>query len=134
MAVPPCPGRLDLFTAIVQTTVKEASRNDIPLTIKMRRVSLMTTYVLESAKVARDTGVAAIALHGRTAAQRIIQVRLSWDSGAQLRELISGYYRFWVMAIFFSAEDAVRMVSEQTGVDSNAVIGRGCRDSPVAVW
>ena len=31
------PWKTDLFTAIVQTAVKEASRNDIPLTIKMRR-------------------------------------------------------------------------------------------------
>ena len=31
------PWKTDLFTAIVQTAVKEASRNDIPLTIKMRK-------------------------------------------------------------------------------------------------
>ena len=53
---------------------------------------------LESAKIARDTGVAAIALHGRTAAQHY-SGKADWDSIAQLRELIPDV-RFWVMAIF----------------------------------
>ena len=49
------PWKTDLFTAIVQTAVKEASRNDIPLTIKMR-AGIDDDHItfLESAKIARQ--------------------------------------------------------------------------------
>lgn len=93
------PWKTDLFTAIVQTAVKEASRNDIPLTIKMRKgIDDDHITFLESAKIARDAGVAAIALHGRTAAQHY-SGKADWDSIAQLRELFPTC-RFWATAIF----------------------------------
>lgn len=121
------PWKTDLFTAIVQTAVKEASRNDIPLTIKMRKgIDDDHITFLESAKIARDAGVAAIALHGRTAAQHY-SGKADWDSIAQLRELIPDVPILGNGDIF-SAEDAVRMV-EQTGVDG-VVIGRGCQGRP----
>ena len=117
----------DLFTAIVHTAVKEASRNDIPLTIKMRKgIDDDHITFLESAKIARDAGVSAIALHGRTAAQHYSGTA-DWDSIAQLREAIPDVPILGNGDIF-AAEDAVRMV-EQTGVDG-VVIGRGCQGRP----
>ena len=81
---------------------------------------------LESAKIARDAGVAAIALHGRTAAQHYSGTA-DWDSIVQLREAIPDVPILGNGDIF-AAEDAVRMV-EQTGVDG-VVIGRGCQGRP----
>lgn len=121
------PWKTDLFTAIVQTAVREASRNDIPLTIKMRKgIDEDHLTYLDSAKIARDAGVAAIALHGRTAAQHY-SGRADWGSIARLRESIPDLPILGNGDIF-SAEDAVAMV-EQTGVDG-VVIGRGCQGRP----
>ncbi|WP_237198623.1 tRNA dihydrouridine synthase DusB [Rothia nasimurium] len=121
------PWKTDLFTAIVQTAVWEASRNDIPLTIKMRKgIDEDHLTYLDSAKIARDAGVAAIALHGRTAAQHY-SGKADWDSIARLREAIPDVPILGNGDIF-SAEDAVAMV-EQTGVDG-VVIGRGCQGRP----
>lgn len=121
------PWKTDLFEAIVTTAVREASRADIPVTVKMRKgIDEDHMTFLDAAKTARDAGVAAIALHGRTAAQHY-SGQADWDAIAQLREAIEdipvlGNGDIW------SAEDAARMV-EQTGVDG-VVIGRGCQGRP----
>lgn len=121
------PWKTDLFEAIVGTAVREASRADIPVTVKMRKgVDDDHITFLDAAKTARDSGVAAIALHGRTAAQHY-SGQADWDSIAELREAVPdvpvlGNGDIW------SAEDAARMV-EQTGVDG-VVIGRGCQGRP----
>ncbi|WP_237218630.1 tRNA dihydrouridine synthase DusB [Rothia nasimurium] len=121
------PWKTDLFTAIVQTAVREASRGDVPLTIKMRKgIDEDHLTYLESAKIARDAGVAAIALHGRTAAQHY-SGKADWDSIARLREAIPDVPILGNGDIF-SAEDAIAMV-EQTGVDG-IVVGRGCQGRP----
>ncbi|WP_237206740.1 tRNA dihydrouridine synthase DusB [Rothia nasimurium] len=121
------PWKTDLFTAIVQTAVREASRGDVPLTIKMRKgIDEDHLTYLESAKIARDAGVAAIALHGRTAAQHY-SGKADWDSIARLREAIPDVLILGNGDIF-SAEDAIAMV-EQTGVDG-IVVGRGCQGRP----
>jgi nifR3 family TIM-barrel protein len=121
------PWKTDLFEAIVGTAVREASRADIPVTVKMRKgVDDDHITFLDAAKTARDAGVAAVALHGRTAAQHY-SGQADWDSIAELREAVPdvpvlGNGDIW------SAEDAARMV-EQTGVDG-VVIGRGCQGRP----
>ncbi|WP_269929157.1 tRNA dihydrouridine synthase DusB [Kocuria massiliensis] len=121
------PWKTDLFEAIVTTAVREASRANIPVTVKMRKgIDEDHMTFLDAAKTARDAGVAAIALHGRTAAQHY-SGQADWDAIAQLREAIEdipvlGNGDIW------SAEDAARMV-EQTGVDG-VVIGRGCQGRP----
>ncbi|MFC6353274.1 tRNA dihydrouridine synthase DusB [Rothia nasimurium] len=121
------PWKTDLFTAIVQTAVREASRGDVPLTIKMRKgIDEDHLTYLESAKIARDAGVAAIALHGRTAAQHY-SGKADWGSIARLREAIPDVPILGNGDIF-SAEDAIAMV-EQTGVDG-IVVGRGCQGRP----
>src|SRR5690625_708223 len=64
------PWKIDLFTAIVEGAVKEASRADIPVTIKMRRgIDEDHLTYLEAARRAVDVGVSAVALHGRTMRQ-----------------------------------------------------------------
>jgi nifR3 family TIM-barrel protein len=121
------PWKTDLFTQIVQTAVREAERGGIPLTIKMRKgIDEDHLTYLEAGKIARDAGVAAVALHGRTAAQ-FYSGTADWSAIARLRESLPdipvlGNGDIW------SAEDAVRMVQE-TGVDG-VVIGRGCQGRP----
>ena len=121
------PWKLDLFTAIVQTAVKEASRGNVPLTIKMRKgIDEDHLTFLDAGKIARDSGVAAVTLHGRTASQ-FYSGKADWSAIAELREALPdmpvlGNGDIW------SAEDAIAMVRE-TGVDG-VVIGRGCQGRP----
>ncbi|GAB3521856.1 tRNA dihydrouridine synthase DusB [Arthrobacter monumenti] len=121
------PWKLDLFTGIVQTAVREASKGNIPLTIKMRKgIDEDHLTFREAGKIARDSGVAAVALHGRTASQ-FYSGKADWNAIAELREALPdipvlGNGDIW------SAEDAMRMVAE-TGVDG-VVIGRGCQGRP----
>ncbi|GAA1747013.1 tRNA dihydrouridine synthase DusB [Kocuria aegyptia] len=121
------PWKTDLFTAIVRTAVQEASRGNVPVTVKMRKgIDDGHLTFLEAGRIARDSGVAAVALHGRTLEQHYSGTA-DWDAIAQLREALPdvpvlGNGDIW------SAEDAVRMV-EQTGVDG-VVIGRGCQGRP----
>ncbi|MHA7175723.1 tRNA dihydrouridine synthase DusB [Arthrobacter sp. Sr24] len=121
------PWKLDLFTSIVQTAVREASKGGLPLTIKMRKgIDEDHLTYLEAGRIARDAGVAAVALHGRTANQ-FYSGQADWDAIARLREALPdvpvlGNGDIW------SAEDAISMV-RQTGVDG-VVVGRGCQGRP----
>ena len=121
------PWKIDLFTSIVQTAVKEASKGNVPLTIKMRKgIDEDHLTYLDAGRIARDSGVAAVALHGRTAAQ-FYSGQADWSAIARLREALPdipvlGNGDIW------SAEDAIRMVRE-TGVDG-VVVGRGCQGRP----
>ncbi|MDQ0924231.1 nifR3 family TIM-barrel protein [Pseudarthrobacter sp. W1I19] len=57
------PWKIDLFTSIVQTAVKEASKGNVPLTIKMRKgIDDDHLTYLDAGRIARDSGVAAVAL------------------------------------------------------------------------
>ncbi|MEE1620047.1 tRNA dihydrouridine synthase DusB [Zafaria sp. J156] len=121
------PWKTELFTAIVQTAAREAARGDVPLTIKMRKgIDDDHLTFIEAGRIARDAGVAAVALHGRTASQ-YYSGQADWNAIAELRNALPdipvlGNGDIW------SAEDAVAMV-EQTGVDG-VVIGRGCQGRP----
>ncbi|KAA9393857.1 tRNA dihydrouridine synthase DusB [Kocuria coralli] len=121
------PWKTDLFQAIVSTAVREADRGDVPVTIKTRMgIDDDHLTYLEAGRIARDAGVAAMTLHGRTLEQHYSGTA-DWSAIARLREelpdmAILGNGDIW------SAEDAVRMV-EQTGVDG-VVIGRGCQGRP----
>lgn len=121
------PWKTDLFASIVQTAVKEASKGGLPLTIKMRKgIDDDHLTYLEAGRIARDAGVAAVALHGRTAGQ-FYSGHADWDAIARLREALPdipvlGNGDIW------SAEDAIAMV-RQTGVDG-VVVGRGCQGRP----
>src|SRR4051794_38347309 len=65
------PYKRRLFEAIVRAAVDNATPAGIPVTVKMR-VGLDDEHhtYLDAARIAADSGVAAIALHARTAAQR----------------------------------------------------------------
>lgn len=119
------PWKIDLFRAIVEGAVKAAG--DLPLTIKMRKgIDADHLTYLEAARAAEGAGVAAIALHGRTA-NEFYSGQADWNSIATLKETITsvpilGNGDIW------SADDAIRMVRE-TGCDG-VVVGRGCLGRP----
>jgi nifR3 family TIM-barrel protein len=119
------PWKLGLFRDIVEGAVKAAG--DIPLTIKMRKGidSDHLTY-LEAARAAEGAGVAAIALHARTAAE-FYSGQADWSAIATLKKTITGTPVLGNGDIW-SAADAIRMV-EQTGCDG-VVVGRGCLGRP----
>ncbi|MFM6971296.1 MAG: tRNA dihydrouridine synthase, partial [Rhodoluna sp.] len=119
------PWKQDLFSSIVSSAVKAAG--EIPLTIKMRKGidSDHLTYI-EAGKAARDAGVTAVALHGRTAAE-YYSGQADWTSIAKLRESLPDVQVLGNGDIW-SAADAIRMMRE-TGVDG-VVVGRGCLGRP----
>ncbi|MFL0712518.1 MAG: tRNA dihydrouridine synthase DusB [Microcella pacifica] len=119
------PWKLKLFRSIVEATVRAAG--PIPVTVKMRKgIDADHLTYLEAAKAAEGAGVAAVALHARTAAD-FYSGNADWDAIGTLKETISsvpvlGNGDIW------SAEDALRMV-EQSGCDG-IVVGRGCLGRP----
>ena len=119
------PWKSDLFQAIVEGAVKAAG--EIPLTVKMRKgIDADHLTFLDAARAAEGAGVAAIALHGRTA-NEFYSGTADWGAIAELKQAITsvpilGNGDIW------AAEDAIRMVRE-TGCDG-VVVGRGCLGRP----
>ena len=119
------PWKQDLFSSIVRAAVKAAG--EIPVTVKMRKgIDADHLTFLDAGKAARDAGVVAVALHGRTAAD-YYSGKADWDSIAELRNALPDVQVLGNGDIW-SAEDAVRMM-QQTGVDG-VVVGRGCLGRP----
>jgi nifR3 family TIM-barrel protein len=121
------PWKRDLFEGIVSAAVREAEQRAVPVTVKMR-VGIDADHVtyLDAGRIAERAGVAAVALHGRTASQAY-SGQADWTAIARLKEAVRsipvlGNGDIW------SAEDAVRMVRE-TGCDG-VVVGRGCLGRP----
>ncbi|MBD7958654.1 tRNA dihydrouridine synthase DusB [Microbacterium sp. Sa4CUA7] len=119
------PWKLDLFRDIVTRAARAAG--DIPLTVKMRK-GIDTDHLtyLDAGRIAEDAGVAAVALHARTAAE-FYSGQADWPAIARLKETVTsipvlGNGDIW------SADDAVRMMAE-TGCDG-VVVGRGCLGRP----
>lgn len=122
------PWKLDLFTDIVTTAVREASRGDIPLTIKMRKgIDADHLTYLDAGRIAAEAGVAAMTLHGRTTAD-LYSGTADWEAIARLKDLIGDAVPVLGNGDIFAAEDAVDMMA-QTGCDG-VVIGRGCQGRP----
>ena len=121
------PWKSDLFGAIVTAAAEETRGSDVPLTIKMRMgIDADHLTYLDAAQRAQDAGVAAIALHARTAAD-YYSGTAHWDAIATLKQEITdvpvlGNGDIW------SAEDALAMVA-YTGCDG-VVVGRGCQGRP----
>jgi len=121
------PWKRDLFKDIVRAAVREASKRDIPVTVKMRKgVDDDHLTYLDAGRMAEREGVAAVALHARTAAD-YYSGHADWEAIARLKEAVKsipvlGNGDIW------AAEDAVAMV-EQTGCDG-VVVGRGCMGRP----
>ncbi len=119
------PWKRDLFDAIVNAAVKAAG--EIPVTVKMRKgIDADHLTYLDAGKTARDAGVVAVALHGRTASD-YYSGNADWSAIAKLRESLPDVQVLGNGDIW-SAGDAVRMMRE-TGVDG-VVVGRGCLGRP----
>ena len=119
------PWKSDLFSSIVNAAVKAAG--SVPLTVKMRKgIDAGHLTYLDAGKAARDAGVTAIALHGRTASD-YYSGNADWDAIAKLRESLPDVQVLGNGDIW-SAADAIRMM-RQTGVDG-VVVGRGCLGRP----
>jgi nifR3 family TIM-barrel protein len=120
------PWRRRLFARIVRGAVAAAAPAGVPVTVKLRKGidDEHLTYV-EAGLIAQDAGVAAVALHGRTAEQRY-SGRADWAAVAALKQALDvpvlGNGDIW------EAEDAIRMMAE-TGADG-VVVGRGCLGRP----
>ncbi len=84
------------------------------------------TY-LDAARRAADAGVAAVALHARTAAQRYSGTA-DWSAIARLRDAMPAEIPVLGNGDIFSAADALDMVAA-TGCDG-VVVGRGCLGRP----
>ena len=121
------PWKRDLFRSIVAAAVREADPFGVPVTVKMRKgIDDDHLTYLEAARAAEAEGVAAIALHARTAAQAYSGTA-DWEAITRLKETVSsvpvlGNGDIW------SAEDALEMV-RRTGCDG-VVVGRGCLGRP----
>jgi nifR3 family TIM-barrel protein len=123
------PYKRKLFSAIVEASVKAASKYGMPVTVKMR-VGIdhdHHTY-REAAMSAADLGVAWVALHARTASQ-LYEGKSDWSKIADLVERLAptgvpvlGNGDIW------SGADGVAMM-EQTGC-AGVVVGRGCLGRP----
>jgi nifR3 family TIM-barrel protein len=114
-----------LFRNIIRAAVTAAGV--VPVTVKMRKGvdETVLTYV-EAGLAAADEGVAAVALHARTAEQ-LYSGEADWSAIAALKEAVTdipvlGNGDVW------AAEDAPRMMAE-TGCDG-VVVGRGCLGRP----
>ena len=122
------PWKQDLFTSIVTTAVREADRGGIPLTVKMRKgIDADHHTYLDAGETARNAGVAAIALHGRTTAD-LYSGTADWDAIARLKDHLGDTVPVLGNGDIFSAEDALDMMA-RTGCDG-VVIGRGCQGRP----
>ncbi|MBV9293502.1 MAG: tRNA-dihydrouridine synthase, partial [Frankiales bacterium] len=114
-----------LFRNIMRAAVRAAGV--VPVTVKMRKgVDDDSLTYLESGRIAADEGVAAVALHARTAEQ-LYSGSADWSAVAQLKDAVTsvpvlGNGDVW------AAPDAVRMMAE-TGCDG-VVVGRGCLGRP----
>ncbi|WP_194411548.1 tRNA dihydrouridine synthase DusB [Microbacterium cremeum] len=119
------PWKIGLFRDIVTRAARAAG--DVPLTVKMRKgIDADHLTYLDAGRIAEDAGVAAVALHARTASE-FYSGEADWSAIAKLKETVTsipvlGNGDIW------SADDAVRMMVE-TGCDG-VVVGRGCLGRP----
>ena len=119
------PWKRDLLRAVLRAAVTSAGR--VPVTMKMRKgIDDDRLTYLEAGRIAEEEGAAAVALHGRTAAQAY-SGSADWSAIARLKEHVTsvpvlGNGDIW------EASDALRMMAE-TGCDG-VVVGRGCLGRP----
>jgi nifR3 family TIM-barrel protein len=120
------PWKRRLLGEILEHAVEAATPYDVPVTMKTRKGldDDHLTY-LDAGRIAQESGIAAIALHGRTVAQAY-SGRADWDAIGALVDHVDipvlGNGDIW------EAADALRMV-EQTGA-AGVVVGRGCLGRP----
>jgi len=120
------PWRHRLFERIVRAAVRAAAPAGVPVTVKMRMgIDEDHLTYRQAGLIAQEAGVAAVALHARTAAQRY-SGEAHWDAIADLVSTLDvpvlGNGDIW------EASDALRMVAA-TGC-AGVVVGRGCLGRP----
>nr|WP_146825677.1 tRNA dihydrouridine synthase DusB [Aeromicrobium flavum] len=120
------PWKATLLGQILTAAVRAAEPYGVPVTMKTRKgIDEDHLTYLDAGRIAQDTGCAAIALHGRTAAQHY-SGRADWDAIGELKAAVDipvlGNGDIW------EASDALAMV-EHTGCDG-VVVGRGCLGRP----
>ena len=121
------PYKRKLFESIVRTAVQTAGRANVPVTVKMR-IGIDPEHITypDAGRIAEDCGVAAVALHGRTAMQHYSGTA-DWDAIGTLKQLVTSIPVLGNGDIF-SADDALAMMAH-TGCDG-VVVGRGCQGRP----
>ena len=120
------PWKRTLLGQILEAAVAAGERHGVPVTMKTRKgIDDDHLTFLDAGRIAQESGVAAIALHGRTAIQGY-SGEADWDAIAELVSHVDipvlGNGDIW------EAGDALRMM-EQTGADG-VVVGRGCLGRP----
>ncbi len=120
------PWKRTLLGEILVAAVAAGSRYGVPVTMKTRKgIDDDHLTYLDAGRIAQESGIAAIALHGRTAIQSYSGTA-DWDAIARLVEHVDipvlGNGDIW------EAADALQMI-EQTGADG-VVVGRGCLGRP----
>ncbi|MGL5857865.1 MAG: tRNA dihydrouridine synthase DusB [Angustibacter sp.] len=121
------PWKRELFRGVVRAAVRAAAPAGVPVTVKMRiGIDEAHHTYLEAGRIAEDEGVAAVALHARTAAQHYSGAA-DWGAIAALKATVRsipvlGNGDVW------SAQDALALV-RRTGCDG-VVVGRGCLGRP----
>ena len=121
------PVKPNLLRAILRAVVSGASPYGIPVTAKFRmgiHDELLT--FIRTGLIAEEEGVAAIALHARTAQQHYAG-SANWDAIGELKAAVSGIPVLGNGDIW-EASDALAMVAH-TDCDG-VVIGRGCLGRP----
>jgi len=121
------PAKPNLLRAILRAAVRAAEPSGVPVTAKFRKG--LTDAILTSVatgRIAAEEGVAAIALHARTAEQHYAGAA-DWSAIGELKAAVPeipvlGNGDIW------EASDAVAMMRE-TGCDG-VVVGRGCLGRP----
>ena len=121
------PAKPKLLEAILRSAVQAASPYGVPITAKFRKglFDALPTYIT-TGRIAVQEGVAAIALHARTAEQHYAGLA-DWNAIGELKAAVPeipvlGNGDIW------EASDAVAMMRE-TGCDG-VVVGRGCLGRP----
>ena len=124
------PYKRKLLRDVIRSAVQAASAESdgkVPVTIKFR-LGIDDDHLtyLETARIGEEEGVAAVALHARTALQHYAPPA-HWDCIAELKTQTKSIPVLGNGDIF-SAQDAVQMMAS-TGCDG-VVIGRGCLGRP----
>lgn len=121
------PAKPNLLRAIMRAAIEAAAPYGIPITAKFRMGidDSLLTY-LSTGRIAADEGIAAIALHARTAEQHY-SGEARWEAIARLKQEV-GSIPVLGNGDVWTADDALRM-REATGCDG-VVVGRGCLGRP----
>jgi nifR3 family TIM-barrel protein len=120
------PWKRRLLGSILEYAVRAAEPYGVPVTMKTRKgIDDQHETYLEAGRIAQESGCAAVALHGRHAAQHY-SGQADWSAIGALVEHVDipvlGNGDIW------EASDATAMV-EQTGA-AGVVVGRGCLGRP----